>query len=325
MPEGWVELATTIAMRVRLVEWPTLIVGALCYIGFAFATAQYDVLGPWFAGLILTLALTLYSSFSHEVLHGHPFKDTRLNTALVFPALGLAIPYHRFRDTHLAHHHDPILTDPYDDPETNFVDPAVWANWCLARRVLYTWNNTLLGRVMIGPVIGLLSFYKLDIVAMLKGDRSIINAYFFHLAGLVPVLLWWMSVAEMPFWLYALSAYLSHSILKIRTFLEHRAHEKARCRSVIIEDRGPLSFLFLKNNLHAVHHACPGLAWYKLHSYYAARRSDFLERNGGYAYRSYGQIARLFLVRTKDPVPHNLWPETAIGNDHPSRDPTLPI
>jgi fatty acid desaturase len=37
------------------------------------------------------------------------------------------VPYLRFRDTHLAHHHDPNLTDPYDDPESNFQDPAVWA------------------------------------------------------------------------------------------------------------------------------------------------------------------------------------------------------
>ena len=39
-----------------------------------------------------------------------------LNEALVFPALSLAIPYQRFRDSHLAHHNDEILTDPYDDP-----------------------------------------------------------------------------------------------------------------------------------------------------------------------------------------------------------------
>jgi hypothetical protein len=45
----------------------------------------------------------------------------------------------------------------------------------------------------------------------------------------------------MPVWAYLLAAYLGWSLLKIRTYLEHRAHEAARARTVIIESRGPLS------------------------------------------------------------------------------------
>ena len=33
---------------------------------------------------------------------------------------------------HLAHHRDAMLTDPYDDPESNYLDPAVWAGEPLA-------------------------------------------------------------------------------------------------------------------------------------------------------------------------------------------------
>ena len=298
-------------LRTRIftpVEWPTLIVAALCYAGYAAATSAYGTLGPAASGILLTLALTLYSSLNHEVLHGHPFRSTLLNTALVFPALGLFVPYIRFRDTHLAHHHDPVLTDPYDDPETNFVDPAVWARWSAPRRALYDFNNTLAGRMLVGPVISMLTFWRGDMRAVLRGDPAIAGAYLFHAAALIPVVLWWTFVAEMPVWLYMVTAWASLSVLKIRTFLEHRAHTRARCRSVIIEDRGLLSVLFLKNNLHAVHHACPQLPWYQLSDYYAARRTAFLERNGGYAYRSYAEIARLFLFRAKDPVPHILWP-----------------
>lgn len=301
------------------IEWPTLLIGVMCYAGFALATTASEALSLWAAGVLLTLTLTLYSSFSHEVLHGHPFRNTALNTALVFPALGLAIPYPRFRDTHLAHHNDPTLTDPYDDPESNFVDPAVWAQWGVARRALYTWNNTLLGRVLIGPVIALVIFYKEDARKILDQNKPVRDAYLFHLCGLLPVVLWWVWAADMPLWLYLLCAYGSLSILKIRTFLEHRAHARARCRSVIIEDRGLLSFLFLKNNLHAVHHACPGLPWYQLQSYYTARRAAFLERNGGYAYRSYADIAWRFLLRTKDPVPHLLWQDPAFHADRQTR------
>lgn len=306
------------------IEWPTVIIGVMCYVGFAISTTSYDALGPWISGTLLALALTLYSSFSHEVLHGHPFRNEVLNTAFVFPALGLAIPYPRFRDTHLAHHHDPALTDPYDDPESNFIDPSVWAKWGVARRVIYTWNNTLLGRMLVGPIIALLVFYRDDFRAVLRGNTQIRDAYLFHVAGLIPVVLWWIWLADMPVWLYLLCAYASHSILKIRTFLEHRAHERARCRSVIIEDRGLLSFLFLKNNLHAVHHACPRLPWYRLQGYYMARRSAFLARNGGYAYRSYAEIAGLFLLKTKDPVPHLLWQDPAfhLEKDVAAKSPT---
>lgn len=279
----------------------------ICYTGFGVGTAAYDLLGPLASAFILVFSLTLYSSLNHEVLHGHPFKNEKLNTALIFPALSLFIPYLRFRDTHLAHHHDPALTDPYDDPESNFVDPIVWSKWSVARRTAYQFNNTLLGRVVIGPMISLWTFYGQDLIEISRTNGTIGKAYLFHIVGLVPVAIWWVLAAEMPVWVYLLCAYCSLSVLKIRTFLEHRAHEKARCRSVIIEDRGLLSFLFLRNNLHAVHHAHPQMPWYKLQRFYADNRSGFLARNGGYAYRSYFQIICLYFLSAKDPVPHSLW------------------
>ncbi|WP_282061091.1 fatty acid desaturase [Roseobacter litoralis] len=289
------------------VQWQTLLVCLCCYGGVTGSTFYADVLGLGLSGVVLTVALTLYSSFNHEVLHGHPFRSTAANTALVFPAMGLLIPYLRFKTTHLAHHHDPSLTDPYDDPETNYTDPAVWNTWSKARQKLYKWNNTLLGRMSVGPVIGLITFYKHDAQQIKNGNREILVAYLFHFAGLVPVVLWLIWMSEMPFWLYATAVYFSHAILKIRTFLEHQAHEKARCRSVIIEDRGPLSVLFLKNNLHAVHHAYPTLPWYRLQGFYDKRRDVVLTRNGGYVYGSYAQVASLFLLKAKDPVPHSQW------------------
>ena len=94
---------------------------------------------------------------------------------------------------------------------------------------------------------------------------------------------------------------------RIRTFLEHQAHERAAARSVIIEDRGPLALLFLNNNYHAVHHANPRLAWYRLPAEFARRREEWLRRNGGYAYRSYGEVFRRYLFRRKDPVAHPIW------------------
>ncbi len=98
------------------------------------------------------------------------------------------------------------------------------------------------------------------------------------------------------------------SLLKIRTFLEHRAHEEAPGRTVVVERGGGLGFLFLNNNLHIVHHSRPRVAWYQLPALYSAEREAFLARNHGYSYRSYGEIFRRYFVRPKDPVPHPLRP-----------------
>ena len=288
------------------VEWPTIAVCFLCYAGFAVATVWAEAMGFLSAAVVLTLSLTLFSSFSHEVLHGHPFRNKHLNEALVFPALAVLIPYERFRDTHLAHHHDPSLTDPYDDPESNFVDPDIWGGWCKLRQAIYLFNNTLAGRIIIGPIVGLWAFYVGDAKAIISGDRAVRRAYLLHIAGLVPVLIWLLTLSSMPVWLFLICIYASHAILKIRTFLEHRMHELARCRSVIVERGGILGFLFLNNNLHAVHHARPSMPWYRLPSFYAAHRAHFLSRNGGYRYVSYGQVFSQYFLRAKDPVPHGM-------------------
>ena len=56
-----------------------------------------------------------------------------------------------------------------------------------------------------------------------------------------------------------------------------------------------------------MHHANPGLAWYRLPAEFARRREEWLRRNGGYAYRSYGEVFRRYLFRRKDPVAHPIW------------------
>ena len=136
--------------------------------------------------------------------------------------------------------------------------------------------------------------------------RSILYGYMRHAIGLSLVAGWYVAYSSLPAWAYLLAAYLGLSILKIRTFLEHRAHERVGARNVIIEDRGLLSLLFLNNNFHAVHHAHPQIPWYRLPVEYTARRAAFLRRNGGYRYRSYLEVFGKYLFTAKDPVPHPL-------------------
>lgn len=289
------------------VEWPTLLLIAACYALWVVATTSAAALWLPLGIALMTLAVTLHSSIQHEVLHGHPFRSRSLNEALVFLPVGLFFPYGRFRDLHLAHHRDERLTDPYDDPESNFLDPKVWARLPRWRQRLLRLNNTLLGRMAIGPALSIVAILRDDARAIRQGDRQIARDWARHLSGLILVGLW-IAVAPIPLWAYVLSAYLGMSLLKIRTFLEHRAHEDAPGRTVVVEDGGVLGFLFLNNNLHIVHHSRPRVAWYRLPELYAAEREAFLARNHGYSYRSYGEIFRRYFVRAKDPVPHPLRP-----------------
>lgn len=289
------------------IEWPTLVMLALSYAVFAAGTLLWPVSGL-LAVVVCAVAIAQYSSLQHEVLHGHPFGNQTLNEVLVFPALSFFVPYLRFKDTHLQHHYDPSLTDPYDDPESNYMDPAVWQRTSGPMRLLLRLNNTLLGRMVLGPAIGTWFFSGPDIAQMRAGNRRIILSWGLHALGFVPVLVWLWGFTEMPVWGWVAAAYLGYSLLKIRTYLEHRAHEAFRARTVIIEDRGPLALLFLNNNLHVVHHMHPTLPWYELPALYARKADHYRRRNDSYVYRNYAEVFRKYLFKAKDPVPHPIWP-----------------
>lgn len=294
-------------------ETPTVLLLAATYAVWALGTliwGQSAVLSVLFTGV----AIAQFLSLQHEALHDHPFRNPLLNEALVFPALSVFVPYRRFRATHLQHHHDPALTDPYDDPESNYIDPKVWSNLSPVVRALWRMNNTLLGRIVLGPLLGTWAFVCADMRLILRGDGKVMQAWVMNFVGLVPVL-FWLFWAKMPLWGYGLAIYLAMALLKIRTFLEHRAHDSHRARTVIIEDRGPLSLLYLNNNFHVVHHMHPAVPWYKLPRLYADRKAHYLRRNDGYVYRSYAQVFAQYLLRAKDPVPHPVWPVRKDGRD----------
>jgi fatty acid desaturase len=299
---------TTRAMP-HQIEWPTLLMMGLAYGAFAAGTLLWPV-SALLSVIVTALAIAQFSSLQHEVLHGHPFRNQTLSEALVFPGLTLFVPYIRFKDSHLQHHYDPNLTDPYDDPEANYMDPAVWARTSGWVRALLRANNTLIGRILLGPAISIWFFSGPDIAAIRAGDARIRLAWGLHAIGVAMVVAWLWAFTEMPVWAWVLAAYFGYGLLKIRTYLEHRAHEAFRARSVIVEDRGPLALLFLNNNLHAVHHMHPKAPWYRLPGIYAARMDHYQRRNEAYVFENYAQIFRRYLFKAKDPVAHPNWPVT---------------
>ncbi|KPP86048.1 MAG: Fatty acid desaturase [Rhodobacteraceae bacterium HLUCCO07] len=293
--------------RVPVVEWPTLGLLVLTYAVWALGTTVVSGLFLPLGMVLVALSAALHSSLCHEALHGHPTRHRWLNELLVFPQLALFVPYGRFRDTHIEHHRDERLTDPYDDPETNFLDPEVWARLPGWVRAVLRFNNTLAGRLLIGPLVGQAVFMAEDWRAIRVGRPGVLAAWLIHIPAVALVIWWMVRFGQMPVWAWLVSTYAALSILKIRTFLEHRAHETVPGRTVIIEDRGLLALLFLNNNLHVVHHSRPGVPWYRLWSVYQDEREAFRTANDHYHYRSYGEVFRRYFFRSKDPVPHPLW------------------
>ncbi len=285
-------------------EWRTVALVLLCYAVWIVAIGPLAAISLPAGILLAGAAAAMHSSLQHEAIHGHPFRDPRLNAALVFPALALVIPYARFRTLHLAHHRDSNLTDPFDDPESNYLDPGHWAGLSRPVQAVLRANNTLAGRMLLGPLIGTAWFVADDWRRMRQGDRAVLHGWLLHLPAVTVVIAGNAVWGAMPLWALVAQAWLALSILKIRTFAEHRAHEHHAGRTVIIEDRGPLALIFLNNNLHVVHHMHPDVPWYRLPGLYAQNPARYLGRNGGYRFGSYREIFRKHFWRAKDPVPH---------------------
>lgn len=289
----------------RNCEWPTLGLILATATAWCVLILNYDGLGGLIVFPLAALLVTLQSSLQHEVLHGHPTRSPGLNEALVYWSLGFFIPYRRFKALHLRHHNNDRLTDPYDDPETFYL---AWRDWNQLPRpvqLILRVNNTLAGRLLIGPAVSLCGFYGAEAKKIAAGEHAVLRAWAHHLIGALPVILIITWAGGIPLWLYVLAvSYPAMSLLMLRTFAEHRAHENAEERSIIVEFCPLFSLLFLNNNLHIVHHAHPRAPWYQLPGIYRRARADWQKRNGGYVFRSYLDLARSYLFRTKEPVAH---------------------
>jgi len=297
MSRGWI----------RRIEWPTIALVAVAYLAWFWLAFRGEIL-PSAVWLVAAAALTaLYWSLVHEVVHGHPTSNRWFNFALVAVPLGWFYPLGRFHDGHLEHHASGALTDPFDDSESWYLAQRDWNKLSPPTRMLLTVNNTLAGRLTIGVAITVWRMLITDL-KLLGGPwergRAVAVAWLAHLPGVFALALLLSSFSAIPWWQFAIAAYAGAAIILIRTFLEHQASEHKGERTVIIEDKGPLAFLFLFNNLHCVHHARPGLAWYRLPGFYHRHRAQFIRRNNGYVYSSYWQVFRRHFLVPKEPVAH---------------------
>jgi len=123
----------------------------------------------------------------------------------------------------------------------------------------------------------------------------------------VPVVLWLKLECGIPLWLYFVAmAGPANAIQLIRSFAEHRAHPQVAARVAIVENSWILGPLFLFNNLHSLHHEEPRMPWYEYNARYRLLRDKLIAENGGLVYSTYFEVARRYLFRRHDVLPHPL-------------------
>lgn len=278
------------------IEWPTVAV-ALAVWGGWFALVLGHRSLPW-PLQILGLALIggWYLSLQHEVVHGHPTPWRGVNLLLAGPPMSLWLPFDVYRRTHLEHH-EVELTVPGVDPESFYVDPRTWSTAGPIRRSLWRVNRTMLGRLLVGPSLGIPSLLRQEAV-VLRHDRRSRAVWARHLLGAAIIGSFVIGVVGMPWWQYVLGAgYFSLSVGYIRSFVEHLAVPAPATRSAVVRSGYFFGVLFLFNNLHHTHHARPGVAWYRLPALTEQLGSADAARDGAGYYRGYAEVFRRFAVR----------------------------
>ncbi len=289
------------------VEWQTVALAAGIYAAWAAAVVAggQSVVPLWLWAPLAAWCVAWQASLQHEVIHGHPTPSGGLNRWIAGPPLALWLSYERYRETHMQHHVDERLTDPLDDPESYYVSQRTWNRIGPLHRTLLVALNTLAGRLVLGPVWTVGRFAVSEGRRLRRSGRRSAGLWIRHALQAVAVALFVDAVAGVPIWLYLLAVvWPATSLMLLRSFAEHRPAELPAHRSAIVESRGPLAWLYLSNNLHALHHERPGLAWYVLSKIYRANRDAVLERNGGFRLSGYREVARRWLLAPRDHPRH---------------------
>ena len=284
---------------------PSWLVAALVYTGFGLLTWHWTALPWWLVAPLAAALLAWQGSLQHEAVHGQLALWRWLNDLPALPPLNLWLPFPLYRAAHRAHHDFEILTEPWRDPESFYVDRATWRRLRAPLRLLLRAYNTLLGRLLLGPFLVIGQFFWAEGRALARGDRASLRIWLWHLPAVALVLLWVHGVCGIPLWQYLLLAVLpGASLTLVRSFAEHKAAGTPLERTAVVESGPLLSLLFLNNNLHYAHHERPDLPWHALPAYYRAHRARLLRENGGLLYRGYREILRRFLLRPVDAPVH---------------------
>lgn len=289
----------------KKIEYLTLSLLIACYLMWGLLTIWQASLPVWLVLPVLTVLLSFHGSLQHEIIHYHPTPSQSLNETLASPPLALYLPFVIYRDTHRQHHILENISYPHKDPESYYLQAEHWQSLPKWLQRLYTWNNTLLGRMLIGPALSVSSFLLSEVKKLKAGDEYTLQAWLAYLPWLALVLAW-LLYWQFPLGLYVLACYFSISLTSIRIFAEHQATAIPTQRTIVVESNGWLSYLFLQNNLHSVHHKYPGLPWYQLRKTYQQEKVTILQENGGYVFKNYLELFKRYAWKPKEGVAHPL-------------------
>ncbi len=297
---------TTVKSR-QSVEWPTvcLMVGVYgSWLGVTFFQADM----PWWIFAPAAVWLVAWqTSLQHEILHGHPTRWRQVNRCIASFSFILWLPYETYRLTHLLHHRDERLTDPFDDPESYYWSEEQWQALSPLQVRLVQAQTTLLGRMVLGPLWIIPRFIGAEMRALRSKSIAARGSWVSHVVPTGLILFWLLYVCQINLGFYLLCVvYPATSLMLLRSFAEHRAADAQKERTAIVENAGIFGWLFLFNNLHCAHHEDPTMPWYAIPAWYRENRTRLLQENGGLVYQGYGEIVRRYLLHPHDAPLHPL-------------------
>ena len=127
-------------------RWRSMRLGLRCWFGMT-------LLPWWVLGLAGGYVVQWQFSLQHEAIHGWRTMPARWRTAIVWLPLGLWFPFELYRRSHSQHHRNVLLTFPDEDTETYYHPAERWDRYGRVWMGVLIVNQTLLGRLLLGPVI----------------------------------------------------------------------------------------------------------------------------------------------------------------------------
>jgi len=259
--------------EIAAIEWPTLGLTLATYGSWLAITASYGHLPLAVVASLGTVLVTLHGSLQHEIIHGHPTRNALFNRLTVVVPLSLWLPYARYRRSHLAHHIDARLTDPFDDPESFYWTPEAWTRLGPIRQAVLRLQQTLAGRIIIGCFWRIGMFLAKEARAVLHNRNHARRDWIEHLLWCVPVVLWIKGICAMPLWIYFVTIVIpANGLQLIRSF--------------------------------ALHHEAPMIPWYRYNARYRLERERLIAENGALVYRTYLDVVARYLFRPHDTMLH---------------------
>jgi fatty acid desaturase len=295
--------------KFRQLDGPTWLVALALYSAWV-ALVWFNAVLPWWVILPCGAYLVAWHfSLQHEAIHSFRGVPAWVRFAVVFPPIGLWFPYPLYRRSHGTHHRDIHLTIPGVDTESYYVVEADWERMSRIGRGVLVFNQTLAGRLLIGPALRLWVLATREARRVRAGDFGHLPHWAVHAAALAAMFGFISGICGFPWWQYCLLlAYPGLSLGLLRAFTEHRAADDSQERTASVESNAIFGMLYLYNNLHVAHHLRPTLPWYDIPRFYRENRAALLESNGQFVYKGYAELARrYFLTPVFSPV-HPTYP-----------------